>query len=267
MYQFSFLPYFPKEDIIIEQNRVRIFNFWNYKDTFIKDAALRDRIQRFCELYVYPNLETVRELAIAVIDDNYSFTLLNEQQQKDLQRYARALMFCSLAKNDDRGGSFHSNCTSEQFTLFHQNFTTTEETMRYTVGSYVRVDTVVTLDSTRFIRPEHIPQVLMYRFDDKLFGALANAIDAHKPKDDFLFRALDWVRFAYQNSEGFNYESRPVMLATTFEHLFKLPFSGKTEEFASRLEKLLEPYEETIAGEQVKRPLPMFQKTDAKGGY
>lgn len=65
-------------------------------------------------------------------------------------------------------------------------------------------------------------------------------IDSHDPTDERVFNALTWVRYAFLNADGYSYESRVVMMATAFEILFDLPRNGKEEEFARRLELLLE---------------------------
>jgi hypothetical protein len=69
--------------------------------------------------------------------------------------------------------------------------------------------------------------------------SFANTIDAHNPSDEYLFKVLDWVKYAFMNADGYSYESRLVMMATAFEVFFHLPRENKTRLLAERLESLL----------------------------
>lgn len=192
-------------------------------------------MEQICSLYVDSNFEKNDEITIAVIDDNYSFAYLTEEQIKDTQRYALALLFCSITESDQ-----YRAYTSEHFHLYRQNFTLTEDNIAYTTGSYSRVTNWESFDRAKLLRPSYVQTIsFQYRFDDKLFLALANAIDAHNDVDDHIFKALEWVKHSFINAEEAPYESRPVLMATAFEVLFDLPDFKKSDEFANRLEALL----------------------------
>ena len=236
MHQFLFFPYFPVDDIDLRVNRVHLFNFWRHKDTYIPDSLVKDKIEKFCSLYVDNNLEVIRSLTIAVIDNNYSFTHLTDEQLNDLRRFASALLFASIINNQT-----NSVCVSEQFALVHQNFNLTEDAIVFTTGSFYRVQNWQSFEMTRLVRPAYVPSnTLFYRFDDKLLEGFANVIDDHSPDNDYLFRTLEWVGYTFINSEGYSGASRHVMLATAFEIFFDLPDFGKADEFAGKLESLLE---------------------------
>jgi hypothetical protein len=66
MYQFSFLPYFPADDLDLKVNRLHLFNFWNHKNTYIPDADVKQRLERICSFYVDTSLERLDEFTIAV---------------------------------------------------------------------------------------------------------------------------------------------------------------------------------------------------------
>ncbi len=86
MFQFSYLPYFPTA-IDKKINRIHIFNFATLKDQYIDNIQIRNRIQQLCEMYVDSNGEPSNQIAIAVIDDNYSFRPLSKEQIEDLHNY------------------------------------------------------------------------------------------------------------------------------------------------------------------------------------
>ncbi|HSS21507.1 MAG TPA: hypothetical protein VLL54_15645 [Pyrinomonadaceae bacterium] len=234
-FQFSLLPWFPKT-IDFKVNRVHFFNFAAFKDKHIPSAQLRTRIEEYCALYVDESLKPLGSPTLAVIDSDYAFNQSEDQQLIDLQRYALAMMFCSIG-----GEREISICVSEQFTLLHQNFTLTEDAIAFTTGSFYHVTNWRSLPTTRLVRPGYVPnETILYQWDMKLMEGLANMIDSHDPEDEKVFEALRWVRYAFLNADGYSYESRVVMMATAFEIFFDLPRFGKEEEFARRLELLLQ---------------------------
>lgn len=263
MYQFSAFPYFPAS-IDVHLNRLHMFNFSEFKDLYIQDEQIKNRIEKLAALYVDANLERLHCLTMCVIDDDYSFQPLTEQQTKDTQRYASALMYCSIIKNGN-----WSVCVPEHFTLMHQNFTLTEDAIVYDTGSYHRIRNWQSFERTHLVRPDYIEgSVINYRYDAKLLTAFANLIDAHNIEDDYLFKVLDWVQYAFLNSPGYNYESRNVMMATAFEMLFKLQRNDKTASFANSLEQLLRVDQmEAIDPTQNRRRIGLItsQRLDANG--
>jgi hypothetical protein len=236
MNQFSLLPYFPALSTDLTVNRVHFFNFAAFKDTYIDSVLLRSRIGEYCALYVDESLEPLLSPTVAVIDSDYSFVPLNDPLLTDLQKYSLALLTCSIGDEQEI-----AMCVSEQFTLLTQNFTLTEDAIAYPTGSFYRVTNWRSLSTTRLVRPAYVPnETILYRFEKKLMEGLANMIDLHDPTDERVFKALTWVRYAFLNADGNSYESRVVMMATAFEIFFDLPRNGKEEEFAGRLESLLQ---------------------------
>ncbi len=264
MCQFSAFPYFPANSIDLRLNRLHLFNFWEFKDAYIPDAKLKAMIEKLASLYVDTNRDRLHSLTISIIDDDYSFEQLPKEQIADLQRYASALMYCSLIKN-----SHWTTCVPEHFTLIHQNFKLDEDAIAYRTGSYHTVTNWQPFERTRLIRPDYIePAVLNYRYDPKLLTAFTNMVDSHDHEDDYIFRVLDWVRYAFLNSEGYNYESRNVMMATAFEILFKLQRSDKTANFANALEELLRVNQMEVFDSSQNRPqtgLNTSQRVDGNG--
>lgn len=234
MFQFSYLPYFPKA-IDLKTNRIHIFDVATLKDQHIDDTQIRQRIQQLCAMYVNSKGEPSNRLAIAIIDDSYSFNALSNEQIDDLQNYALALLFCSLVNNQQNGA-----WASEHFKLYHQNFDLTSDMIMYEAGSYIKLTHAVDISDKKFHAPDYVFDSIFYSFDKKLFAALANLIDARNPDDQFILKALDWVKLAFSNSDGIRMANRLVMLCTAFELFFKLPRKDKEAEFAQRLEDLLE---------------------------
>ncbi|HEX9425431.1 MAG TPA: hypothetical protein VF899_19470 [Pyrinomonadaceae bacterium] len=236
MFQFSYLPYFPTA-IDKKINRIHIFNFATLKDQYIDNIQIRNRIQQLCEMYVDSNGEPSNQIAIAVIDDNYSFRPLSKEQIEDLHNYVLALLFCSLVRNRQHGA-----CASEHFKLYHQNFDLTSGMIAYEAGSYIKRIDMVEIADKKFHSPDYVFGSILYSHsvDEKLFAALANLIDRRNPDDLHILKALDWVRLAFSNSESITWANRLVMLCTAFEVFFRLPRMNKEAELAQRLEDLLE---------------------------
>ncbi len=93
-------------------NRVHFFNFATFKDKYVASQPLRARIGEYCALYVDENSKPLESPTLAVIDSDYSFNPLSVAHLKDLERYALALLFCSI------GGKPETTvCGSDQFTL------------------------------------------------------------------------------------------------------------------------------------------------------
>jgi hypothetical protein len=275
MFQFSYLPYFPVDNIDVKVGRLHLFNFWRCKDTYIPDQRLKDRIEQMCNLYFEvdfnPESETglkrLNSITLAVIDDNYSFTPLSDELLADLRNYTLALSFSSLVKNSREGANYHSNCISEHFTTFHQNLDFDSTGISYSSGSYIHINQIAEVNRTRFIKPQFVPGNVLYSFAANIFTALASMIAAHNANDKFILEVLNWVNYAFMNAEGYNYPSRCVMMATAFEALFKLK-GDKTRGFSENLESLLDVgtlIEHDSTGHQVGTGLPRSTKPDGRG--
>src|SRR5262245_59542432 len=132
-FQFSLLPWFPKP-VDLKLGKVHLFNVAAFKDTYISSAQLRTRIEEYCALYVDENLKPLRSPTLAVVDSDYSFNKQGHRQLADLQRYALAMLVCSVGEEQET-----SICVSEQFTLLHQNFTLTEDAIAFSTGSFYQI--------------------------------------------------------------------------------------------------------------------------------
>lgn len=240
MFLFAYFPYFPSDRADIKVNRLHLFNFWQFKDQYIPNPQIRERMRQFCELYVDTSQNVLQTMTIAVIDENYEFAVLTDDQMDDIRKYASGILLTSLGKNSDDCGNFHSCCVSEHFLYFFQEFDLALSYMTYTSGSYVRTKNMASdINKTRFVRPDYVSGTLMHFYDKRLYQAFANAVDAHDATLEYLYTVLDWVKYAFLNSEGYSYESRVVMMATGFEVFFHIPRNDKSKVFAERLEALL----------------------------
>jgi hypothetical protein len=139
----------------------------------------------------------------------------------------------------------------------------------FETGSFLRTFNTQSFDMTKFVRPSFVPtSTFPYYFDSLLMAAFANMIDAHKQEDVRYFRVLDWVRYAYLNTDIYSPESRLVMLATTFEIFFDLPDFKKADKFAILLETLLEVDSMEIHdehGQLIQKGLPEITKPNVHG--
>src|SRR5262245_40468450 len=90
VFQLSYLQYFTTADIDTRIGRLHLFNFWRFKDTYITDERLRDKIEEICNLYCDIDLSPLSETGLTRLDgiaiaekvNNYSFAPLSPQQVK-----------------------------------------------------------------------------------------------------------------------------------------------------------------------------------------
>ena len=187
--QFTFFPYFPSRDADIKVGRVHLFNFWKYKDVYIKDDGIKVVLEKICEMYLKPNLERANNLTVCVLDNDYSFEELSDDNVNYINKCALSLMFCSIAKNHEWGA-----CTSENFVFFRQNFARTDNHINYTAGSFVRVENIMNdISRKKFVAPEYIQIPFSYSYDNKLIEALIKAIDQRDSNYDRIFQSLGSV--------------------------------------------------------------------------
>lgn len=263
MFQFSAFPYFPTDNVDYPVNRLHLFSFWRFKDKYLQNPEVRQKVERLCALYVNSELKRLDFCLLAVIDGNYSLAPLTDEQVKDVYRYGLALFFCSVIYNNSWG-----TCTSENFLLIRQNFNLIDDEISYTTGSIRPVTNLQDINRIHFIKPDFIEsRVVPYRVDLRLFVAFANMIDAHNP-DEYIFSVLEWIYYSYINFENITHESRIVMLATGFEIFFRLKRGAKAEKFAERLETLLKVDERVVFDKKTETSitgLPRTQRTDANG--
>lgn len=251
MLQVAFFPYFPSANFDEKYRRVHFFNFRRFGEKYITNEKIRTRINDYCSLYFDTHNNTLDSPTIAVIDDNYLFSELDDQQIIDLFSYSFALTFSAIVNNSQDTRVYiseHFNLIINKFSL---NAKPESEVISFVAGSIYKQHRMQTLDKTKFIRPDYVPMELFPFYNDTdIFVALSKMIDAHRPDDNRFLRVLEWCRFAYLNPTEYSPEIRYVMLAMAFEIFFDLPDILKADEFASRLETLLEVDKMVISDEQ-----------------
>lgn len=256
--QFTFFPYFPSLNFDLKIGRIHLFNFWQFKDTYIADSDIKVTLEKICGMYVNNNLKRAENLTVCVFDNDYSFGELSQDQVKDISKYALSLMFCSVTQN---------HCSSENFVFFHQSFGHSGTRVNYTSGSFVSVEHIMNnIFTKKFVAPEYVHNPFNYDYDDQLFEALIKAIDSGSIENEKIFHSLEWVRQACMNFDYYSTAIRPVMMTTAFEIFFSLQ-DKKEDDFAIKLETLLgtsDMHRIDTNGTSIKG-LPLIKKNNVRG--
>lgn len=249
--QFTFFPYFPSSNFDQKIGRIHLFNFWKYKNTYIKDAAIRRILEKICKMYRNSELERAKNLTVCIWDGDYTFKKLSVDEMDLIHKYALSLLFCSVVKNSEQGC-----CSSEHFHFIGLEFDyNVESHINYSAGSFFGYSKIIwDMNVKKFVAPEYVEVPSYYTYDEQLFESLIKLINTGDSQESKIFQVLNWVRNSCMNFDHFNNESRAVMLATAFEIFFSLPEQSKEDSFAEKLE--------TCLG---KSGLPAITKKNARG--
>ncbi len=132
--------------------------------------------------------------------------------------------------------------TSDNFAAYHQLFDPMRATVSVEFGSYLRTQWMVgSLDRLSLVTPQHVPGQDHGISDEKLLEHLARICGRQDKDVKRLFRALEWISFAFSNAPGHLYPSRLVAMTTAFEIMLELPEREKGQEFSKRMNARLLP--------------------------
>jgi len=216
--QFSFLPYITLKDEL-KIGDILLWPFYKKKDIYLRQETIRIQIQRLLAQYV-ENSKELKPLPNITILSYRSPDYLNPLTDKQLTEIRNAvtlLCFCTIIRNK----SFYA-FSSDDFQLFRQNFIPGDDGVAPSSGSIItRKYGGPKIDEILFIRPLRMSSGQAIIFDEEILRSLEKLQQDQQNQQlsRRIMSALEWVGYAYANTDNFNYFSRIVMMATAFEIL------------------------------------------------
>ena len=173
--QFTFFPYFPSSNFDLKIGRMHLFNFWKYKNTYIKDVAIKKILEKICKMYRSSDLVLAKNLTVCIWDGDYTFKKLSVDEMDVIHKYALSLLFCSVVKNSEQGC-----CSSEHFHFIGLEFDRNVEShLNYKAGSlfdYRKI--ILDINDKKFVTPEYVEVPNYHNYDEQLFESLIIAVSA-----------------------------------------------------------------------------------------
>ncbi|MGH9782758.1 MAG: hypothetical protein ACRD88_01120 [Terriglobia bacterium] len=239
----SFMPYFPDDQVNRVYAGYRIWNWRRFREQLVPDAPTRAYLDRYFGLFVLPNGDPERRIAIVSQEGQPIFPQQGDLQQKEIGRFAGAVMASYLFNFPAEQSAGWMACSSDNFVAFFQPFdaTAVPAATAFEYGSYVRIRVLGSWDHLRFTTPQHMPDPRPCFCDEEILNRLATLSVEQNELVERIFRSLDWVRLAFANYEGFQYPARIVAMATAFEILLDFRDVGKAQHFSKEVNLLLPP--------------------------
>jgi hypothetical protein len=137
--------------------------------------------------------------------------------------------------------------TSDNFTLYSQNFREGEHGIALSSGSYVRQESIISsrmVNKIKFIKPDYICSNRTYTqpwlYDKKYYRAIQRAFNRQYNNDWFIRLKRSLISFisSYSNVYSLSYFDRIVSLVTAIEILLDIETSGRTR-FKKAVESVL----------------------------
>lgn len=222
--QVSLLPW-------LEMGNIQIGNaiFWKYDSSVVKDADIKNYLDKYVKCYVDKHQKPVKTITIASYRDKNNFEALSIEEYQDLNLFRNILCFLciveqsriALANNNSSIGP----PSSDIFDMVSQNFTPGTEDISVKSGSMKSGGW--TLDEIHFQEPWSTGG--FFKSINRYVHEAVNKLLAAKKDDDFknrLLRSTEWFRLAHLENDSISPFFRIVMMATAFEIIFDVPNEG-----------------------------------------
>lgn len=236
----SFMPYFPDRQVNETFGDFTIWNWQNYKTRYITDLATLRYLDAYFHIFRRPDNKPEDRIAVVSTTPDGILSEEPEALKWKIGRFAAAAMLAHLAQlpADRNAGMFASS--SDNFLALMQPFNLSSTAIALQFGSYFRADWAASgFERLHFITPQYVPDPGAGLRDDELWGYLAILCSMDSDEIRRVFRALDWVRFAFTNFTEHPYEARIISMATAYEILLDMPEEQKAEHFSKLLNGLL----------------------------
>lgn len=234
----SFIPYFPDEQVNITVGDYRLWNWHHHCDKIAVAGNVREFLKRYFELFHRGNGKP--ETRIAVLSPLNGNPFPNHQDLEHLSRITNCLMAAYLFNLPltDTGWGF---CSSDNFIGMYQRFEPSSDvpSVSFTFGSYFKMTVGGSWEYLHFTTPQFVPDVFGCSPIDSMLACLVQLCSGSIEPLIRLFRALEWLKVAFMNYEGFQLEARAVAMCTAFETLLDFPEQGKASYFSRKVNELL----------------------------
>lgn len=213
-----------------------LFTVWPYysaRNTFIKDVSVRKHLDRlFLLMYDYRN-KPLKNIAVVSLGDFPDFKPCSEEVLENMKNTINALFLSAVVENSSIGA-----VSSENFRLIVQNFQPGSDGYAIDDGSYVRISIGgLRLKDAGVRLPPRATQLNRLVYDNNLLNGCLQCLEAGTKKIcEQIFSSLQWVSYSYDNTPGFPYHNRILLLIIAFEILAAVPGSLTKKKFAKWLE-------------------------------
>ncbi len=208
----------------------------------VTEPAVRDYLNRYFPRYMEVDATPVEVILVSKYPSVENFRYHTDLERRILARAAASLAVFAITaawvirlvyKNEVPVPS------ADSFQLLFQRFTAESDFVGVNTG---RGFDTWPLDEVMFTRPWASSSVL-WNPDAYMLEALGTLLVRPEEMDanfvERVWRSIEWFRLAHLDGADQTDEAKLIGMATAFESLFDLPESGKQEEFARKIERLV----------------------------
>ncbi len=215
------MPYLPLEGYIKFDNLI-LWSFKKYKDTFIKDQALKEHIDKLVACYKRLGGSVIQSPTIVSVGKKANFSNPTRKSIAKIEALKNILLFAGVMEINSM-----SFVTSDNFEVFYQRFNVGEEGIATDAGAIHRVLTGgYKIDEITFLKPEYTNIPFKLGLNVSVLKALEDCLinSAGNSAKSQVVQSLNPFFNAYRNSHEQSLASRILLMIMTFELLF-----GETE--------------------------------------
>ena len=211
-----------------------IWPYYSTRNTFIKDASVRKHLDRLFLLMCDCRNRPLKHIAVVSLGDFPDFKPYSEEVISQIRNIVNALFLSAAVEN-----SSVAAVSSENFRLIVQNFQPGSDRYAIDDGSYVRISIGgLRLKDAGVRLTPRITQLDRLVYDENLLSGCIQCLETGTKKFcEQIFSSLQWISYSYDNTPGFPYHNRILLLIIAFEILAAVPGSLTKKKFTKWLEK------------------------------
>lgn len=231
MKQISFLPYLEIKKEFSFDN-VILWPFWRLKSRRIR----QENILKHLEWYFKKWRDNIFNKRLNITITSLRGRLLepiSDDERERIQVACNILFLLSVRQIDQ-----FTPITSDNFTLYSQNFTEGEYRLAFSSGSYIRQESIISpkmVNKIKFVKPDYVRSSRIdtepWLYDKKYYKGIQKAFILQYNNDWFIRLKRSLISFisSYSNVYSLSYFDRIVSLVTAIEILLDLKTSNKNK--------------------------------------
>jgi hypothetical protein len=224
----------------IDLGFLKIWNFDRQKNKYISDSVILAKIEKILATHVTQQ-GNVKGVGIVQITDG-NFHPLSEKEIELVQQ-ARAMLFLSITSANNTkihdGNSGHSMMTSENFDVFHQNFSLDDDHFSERTGEIIQfMKAGYTLQKIRFQVPSFVPMPHRYDLDRSVLAGLHELKQAKPKVFQKIVSSTQIFMEGYYNSGHLANKARILMFMSAFEMILAIPAEQQRRHFKANIEAI-----------------------------
>ena len=222
----------------------------------LEDKAIANQVRRTLSCYVDETGKPLSNNTVCQLKNRRRAERMSEKDVTIIRQAVDALYFASVFAQSQGGildPNYSSHYSIQHFELVHHKAPVGSDTFRVVRPNAIIVN--CSYDSFKFRRPLGVgirPLVLDYRFAEELCSLFDRGSRELRER---VLRALEWVRFAHDDTGSVTEPSKVVMMATAFEILLQISNrSQKKKKLMDALDKLCRARSSVARRRKVDRP-------------